>query len=65
MTAALIEIAEEVDALGRDIAALSVALAAGDRVIEDASAKVDRLDERRQTIVAKLDAQLWRFVSSP
>jgi hypothetical protein len=54
-TAALLALDAEVDALGREIKALNVALAAGDQVIEDVSAKIEALDERRQAIVAKLN----------
>jgi hypothetical protein len=46
----------EVNALSSEIKALNVALAAGDRVLEGASAKVDAIGERRQAIVAKLEA---------
>jgi hypothetical protein len=53
-TAVLLALDAEVDALLAEIRALT--LAAGDRVLEDASGKLDALEERRQAIVAKLKA---------
>jgi hypothetical protein len=54
-TAALLALDAEVDALEAEIKALNVALAAGDRVLDDAGAKIDAIDERRRAIVAKLE----------
>jgi hypothetical protein len=53
--AALLELDAEVDALSSESKALSVALEAGDRVLEDADAKIDALDERRRALVARLE----------
>jgi hypothetical protein len=54
-TAALLALDAEVDALEAEIKALNVALAAGDRVLDDAGPKIDAIDERRRAIVAKLE----------